>query len=438
MLEISSGAGFTRTCSPSIESKAGCPQSSGMRLNYDEFLFPLSSALDYLEATSTEAAPGHGRRVACIAVIMAYQLGYNHQDLEDLLTLCLLHDSAISESERAERDARARNHQFVLRAPNNVLVYGTDNHCLLGEKYVRSMPFHTDISHVILCHHERADGKGPLGLDATLSDERAQLIHLADRLDIEYGADRIIDTGLDQALEWVRAQEGSSFTPYAVSAFTAAASVDTLMAIRSLGVQAYLQRLVGFQERILSDDEVRGIISFVGRIIDWKSSFTRMHSRGVAKKAERMAQKMGWSHEHCMRYYFAGALHDLGKLMVSTDILEKPGRLSTSEYVDIQGHAAETLRLLSQVHGLEDVCSWASNHHEKLDGSGYPRGLTAADLSTEDRLMACVDIYQALTERRPYKAGLSHARSIEIMRQMAAQNKIDKDLVEAVNEEFRS
>lgn len=144
-------------------------------------------------------------------------------------------------------------------------------------------------------------------------------------------------------------------------------------------------------------------------------SFTKDHSAGVAEKAKRMAEHYQWEHEKVMRYYFAGAMHDIGKLIVGNEILEKPDKLTTDEFSQMKDHAAATCRVLHEINGFDDIVEWAANHHEKLDGSGYSRGLDASALSFEDRLMACIDIYQALTEPRPYKDGMDHCKAMKIM-----------------------
>ncbi|MBQ4596158.1 MAG: HD domain-containing protein, partial [Firmicutes bacterium] len=126
-------------------------------------------------------------------------------------------------------------------------------------------------------------------------------------------------------------------------------------------------------------------------------------------------QIYGWNADKVIRFYVAGATHDIGKVVIGNHILEKPGKLDEWEYSVMKDHARATLDILSNIDGLEDITEWASNHHEKLDGTGYSRGMNGSDLSFEERLMACIDIYQALTEDRHYKAGLSHAKTIAIM-----------------------
>ena len=150
-----------------------------------------------------------------------------------------------------------------------------------------------------------------------------------------------------------------------------------------------------------------------------------------------MARYYDFGEEKTLRYFFAGALHDIGKLVVSNDILEKPGKLTEYEFTEMKDHAAATYRILSQIKGISDIVEWAANHHEKLTGKGYPRGLSEKDLSFEEQLMACIDIYQALTEKRPYKDGLSHEKTISIMRNMAQRGEINGEIVADMDEAMR-
>ena len=202
---------------------------------------------------------------------------------------------------------------------------------------------------------------------------------------------------------------------------------------------------------ILSDDNIetleldfpavyieadRGIAELFARIIDYKSPFTQAHSTGLAKKSEQMAKSYGFDEIKTEKLYMSGALHDIGKVFVDIEVLEKPGRLDEEEYKHIQSHAYETYRLLSKIEGFEEIRDWASYHHEKLNGKGYPFGLTAEEMSLEMRLLACLDIYQALTEDRPYKAGMSHTKAIGILYELAEKGDLDRDIIEKIELEL--
>lgn len=174
---------------------------------------------------------------------------------------------------------------------------------------------------------------------------------------------------------------------------------------------------------------------FFAKIIDFKSHFTSSHSLGIAQKAEIMARYYDYDEETVQKLYFAGAVHDIGKLAVSGAVLEKPGKLDAEEYTHIQSHALYTYQLLSPIQGegMDDIVRWASYHHEKLNGKGYPFGKSAEELDRNSRLMACLDIYQALTEARPYKNGFTHDRTISVMREMVRRGELDPDITEDIH-----
>lgn len=116
----------------------------------------------------------------------------------------------------------------------------------------------------------------------------------------------------------------------------------------------------------------------------------------------------------------AGLLHDIGKLAIPLNILDKNGPLTSQEFGIIKSHAYYTKIILDKIEDIPNISEWASNHHEKLNGQGYPRGLKADELSEESRIMAVCDIYQALTEDRPYRKGLNINNAFNIMDEMVS------------------
>lgn len=124
----------------------------------------------------------------------------------------------------------------------------------------------------------------------------------------------------------------------------------------------------------------------------------------------------------------ASDLHDIGKLAIPNDIIDKAGKLTDTEFNQIKAHAFYTRKTIEAVKGFEDIADWAANHHEKLDGTGYPFGLTADTLCFESQLIGCLDIYQALTEDRPYRKSMSHNDACQILEDMANSNKISREI----------
>ena len=146
-----------------------------------------------------------------------------------------------------------------------------------------------------------------------------------------------------------------------------------------------------------------------------------------------MADFYGKDEEEKIKLMIASDLHDIGKLAVPNSILESNNKLAEEEFEIIKEHAYYTRLTLENIKGFEDITEWASNHHEKLDGSGYPYGKSGEELDFNSRLIASLDIYQALTEERPYREALSHKTAIEIMKDMCCSGFIDLQIVEDID-----
>ena len=141
-------------------------------------------------------------------------------------------------------------------------------------------------------------------------------------------------------------------------------------------------------------------------MVDAKSPFTYRHSIGVADAALSIARTLELPAERIKVVRRAALLHDIGKLRVPNSILDKPGRLTGEEFAVVKEHPALTRNILERVSVFGELAVIAGDHHEKLDGSGYPNHATASQLSLESRILGVADIYGALSEERPYRAGL--------------------------------
>lgn len=173
------------------------------------------------------------------------------------------------------------------------------------------------------------------------------------------------------------------------------------------------------------------IVSFA-EICENKSAQTGGHVRRVSEYTRILAQALGYTPDEVERIRLASMMHDVGKLLIPQDILEKPGRLTKAEYARMKEHVTYGARLLEDVEG--DVMHLAHNiardHHERWDGRGYGQGLRSQDISREARIVAVADVYDALTSRRTYKqAWDERAARDEIARQAGAQ--FDPEVVEA-------
>ena len=413
-----------------------------MKLNLTDTLYALSFALDTVQYEMGGISNQHGKHVAFISYFIGKYLKYDNDKLNDLVGLAILHDNAFTEYVREEYnngelldyEELLKNKDSVTKLRNGFLTL--PRHNVIGEENIRLIPFKTDVKNVILYHHENADGSGPLKKHDYETNEMAQIIHIADMMDVLFDLKNIDEKGFNEGIIKIKRLEGKLFSTKMVDALINSFTYNEIKILQSTGVIPFLKNNLESHINDYSDEAIKNICLFFAKIIDYKSSITKNHSLGVAQKCAIMAKYYGFDDDKTIRFYFAGAFHDIGKLIINNDILEKPGKLTDDEFEYIKNHSKATEVILSQIDGIEDITRWASRHHEKLDGSGYNHALSGDKLSFEDRLLACIDIYQALTEKRSYKEEFMHKNSIEIMYDMANNNKIDINIVKDIDKCF--
>jgi len=165
----------------------------------------------------------------------------------------------------------------------------------------------------------------------------------------------------------------------------------------------------------LKTEDVDVICEGFADVVDAKSHFTFRHSLGVTEAAVLIASQLGLSDQRQNLVKRASLLHDIGKLRVPNSILDKPAKLEPWEWEIVKEHPGLTRKILSRIRSFDELAEIAGDHHEKLDGSGYPNRKTVDDLLLEARIVAVADVYGALTENRPYRRGLPVAQALEIM-----------------------
>ena len=235
--------------------------------------------------------------------------------------------------------------------------------------------------------------------------------------------------GAAAACDVARARRGTWFDPTLVDA------VDELE--RDVCFWASLEtpdvQAVEPADRVLRADDARldRVAEAFAGIVDAKSPFTARHCEGVAEIADGMASTMGLDDATRRLLRRAALLHDLGKLGVSNRILDKPGALSDGEWGAVRRHPRLSMVILRAVPALAPVARLSATHHERLDGSGYPYGLTASELKLPDRILQVADVTDALTSERPYREALSPGEGLAIMRYDAGK-RLDANAFAAV------
>ena len=185
------------------------------------------------------------------------------------------------------------------------------------------------------------------------------------------------------------------------------------------------------ERRLLGARVMDDICLAFADIVDAKSPFTYQHSLGVAAAAQAIGERLGLSAEALVELRQAALLHDVGKLMVSNAILEKPGQLSAEEWGIVRQHPAYSLEVLQRVPGFSQQADIAASHHEKLDGSGYFRARGAQQMSLSARILVVADIFDALSAQRPYRNAMPREQVFTIMRR-DAPHALDADCLQAL------
>ncbi|MDR1519609.1 MAG: HD domain-containing protein [Planctomycetota bacterium] len=376
-----------------------------------------STALDIIENELLGVSRRHSVRVAILAAAMGRRLGMAEPSLTPLTTCALFHDNALTEYILSERPGA--NQPLNLRL-----------HCEYGQNNIEWLPFPASVENFILHHHELADGGGPFGKKEGECPLEAELIAIADMVDVGNPLDSLAPEKLP-ALRWqIEDRKGSVYTRRATDALLAVLDAETLASLREESIASTIEKHLPAWEVESEDPAIMCAAGFITHIIDYKSTFTEKHTMQIANRSWIMGSHYGYDEIELARLFLAATLHDIGKIATPLEILEKPGPLSADEFAIIKLHALHTHEWLGGVQGLEDIHAWAANHHEKLDGSGYPLGKKAAELDFNSRLLACLDIYQAVSEKRPYHPRRGHGDTMPILRDMAQKNLIDREIVE--------
>lgn len=195
-----------------------------------------------------------------------------------------------------------------------------------------------------------------------------------------------------------------------------------LMALRK-----HLEQLVTEKTKEVECLTIQTITSFANSI-DAKDSYTKYHSQHVAKYAERMARKLGWEKQEIRNLYYSALLHDIGKIGVPDFVLKKPSRLTEEEFDIIKKHPGVGGEILSEVTVVPYLSVGASTHHERYDGSGYPRGLKGKEIPLVGRIVGIVDAVDAILSTRAYRDGNDIAYAISEL-QRCSGTQFDPELV---------
>ena len=389
-----------------------------MQIGIDSLCLMLSKAFDIIEAEIIGASQHHSLRIASLCAKMGRLAGYDEESLMALMTCALFHDNALNEY--------ALKHRAAVYSKIDLR-----KHCEDGQRNVDWLPFSKSTEGYILHHHSCENGTGPFGVSEF--PHEAALICAADMVDVLYHLQRVHPDELSELRDKIAARIGTFSTKRAIEALLDVLDSETLESLRDENIHASARREFPEWKAHLTDEYVLRLSRFIAHVIDCKSIFTRVHSEQIASRAWVIGGFYGYSREEKVGLYLAASLHDIGKIAVPIAILEKAGRLNGDEYRTIMEHVSYTDEWLGEVDGIGKIRYWAADHHERLDGSGYPFGKRDTELDFNSRLMACLDVYQAVSEERPYHSARSHEDTMPILYVMAEKGLIDRKIVKDID-----
>ncbi|MDM9627078.1 HD-GYP domain-containing protein [Rhizobium sp. S152] len=418
-----------------------------IQIRLAEIIEALSKALDLTEGQP----PGHCIRACYIGTHIGREIGMADDQLQELYYTLLLKDLGCSSNAARicelymaddlsfKRDFKlvdgslSQVLRFVLshtgmqaglaerfRGIVNILQNGgrlvTDliqTRCQRGAEIARQMRFSEGVADGVLSLDEHWNGGGkPLGLsgeDIPLFSRIALLSQVADIFQMS--------AGREAAIAEIGKRAGSWFDPSLAAAFARIAGRDdfwTTLASDQLET-IVLDSEPGQQAILADDDYLDDIAAAFARVIDAKSPYTSGHSDRVALFTDLIAEEMGIDENGRRLLRRAALLHDIGKLGVSNSVLDKPGKLDDEEWAQMKRHAEFSEMILSHIGAFSDLARIGGAHHERLDGKGYPRGLTAGEIPMEVRIVSTADVFDALTADRPYRAAMPISKALGIL-----------------------
>jgi putative nucleotidyltransferase with HDIG domain len=411
------------------------------RVSLSEVLAAMSRALDLTEGQSV----GHTVRTTLIGMRIAEELDLSAFDRVALYGALLLKDSGSSGQSRVAEVVDAHNQHAIdahgitvfpakamsalksvrkdsIRAMGSFLSRRktTDSATRLltraerGESMALRMGFSTATAGAIRHIDEHWDGTGiPDRLVGHEIPLFSRIILLAQTLDAFY-----TQRGLLAAMKMARERSGQWFDPKLVGiARSFREDIDWWESLQSPDATAMAIAVEPQQHtRFVDDRGLDDVARAFAEIIDAKSSYTYQHSTNVAKYARATAFELGFEKRDVSVLNRAALLHDVGKLGVSSSILDKAGPMTDEERKEMQRHPLYTWEILQRVGAFAAFARTAALHHEKLDGTGYPWGVKGEELDIPARILCVADMYEALTANRPYRAGLTRDAALKIIR----------------------
>jgi HD-GYP domain-containing protein (c-di-GMP phosphodiesterase class II)/DNA-binding CsgD family transcriptional regulator len=375
--------------------------------------------------------------LGCTAFTYESARVFGTDELKDLPAFARADPTHPVEGARAIRDAvrgeplgrRVRATRAILTKGERFVRYAARADCEAGTILSRRFGFGDAVATTVVQVQERFDGKGvPAGLRGEEIEPGARIIALANQVEIFHRTN-----GPQATRAMVRRRTPGWFDPATVRAFERRAA-DIFAELEAGSVWDVALASEPGPPVTIPEWRVDDIAAALADFVDVKSPYLLGHSSGVAQLAHDAATNLGLPDDERVAVRRAALLHDLGRVGIPNRVWDKPGSLTPSEWEQVRLHAYHTERILARSPVLAPLAPIAGSHHERADGSGYHRGVSAAAIPVPARVLAAADVFQALTQTRPHRRAVPEDRAATEVEAMVAVGTLDPEAARAVCE----
>ena len=353
----------------------------------------------------------HGSRVGYLVAKMLEAKGLSEKEVLEGYLIGLLHDVGAYKTEEIDK--------LIQFETKNVC-----EHSIYGYLILELSEIMADKAEIILHHHTPWNKINGLSAD---KKELANLIFLADRVEIYVRSKQ-------EPIDIEMLKKHQFYSDENLELFIKADQTYDLQ--RRLMDGSFINDTEKYLYRAeFSKDELKKWIRMAALLIDFRSESTVTHTITMVSASVAIAKKMGLSRQQLDEVYTGAYIHDLGKIAIPLEILEKPGKLTFDEMEVMKTHILLTGNII-RGHVSDNVYKIATRHHEKVNGRGYPYGIEDEEMTLAEKIVAVADIYSALSGKRSYKDKFDKEKIISIMEQLAEQSHNDKDVIQVLVDNF--
>ena len=382
-------------------------------------IYEILKSFSYSMDLISDTVVGHHNKVAYISLELGREMNLTETKLKKLVISALIHDLGV----------------FYLHQTFSDLSFDSrsNHHAEIGYQLLKRNSPIADIPGIIRYHHhewnENDNDEIPI---------LSNILHLADRIAVLIRDDSPILSQKERIKEIIKKNKKTRFCPKGVEKFLKISVREDfwLNIISPTRIEKKLDKFFQPPIWLIDFNEVLKISNLISHIIDFRSSFTATHSEGIASISSHLSKYLNFNKEEQRKMKIAGYLHDIGKLVVPPQILNKPGKFTSEEWNIMKTHTYYTYQALSTSENLNTIKEWAAYHHEKLNGSGYPFHLNEDQLPLGSKIMGVADVFTAITEERPYRKGMDTSQAKSILNDMALNKELDDNLVGIILENF--